>query len=55
MKLWDWAALVPVIQGAGGSITDWNGHPLHENGDGRVLALGDPGLLGAAMAALTIT
>ena len=25
MKLWDWAALVPVIEGAGGKITDWSG------------------------------
>ncbi len=54
MKLWDWAALVPVIQGAGGSITDWNGQPLHEHGDGRVLALGNPALLAETMAALTI-
>src|SRR4029078_11989799 len=22
MKLWDWAALVPVIEGAGGKVTD---------------------------------
>ena len=28
LKLWDWAALVPVISGAGGSITDWSGQPL---------------------------
>ena len=25
MHLWDWAALVPVIEGAGGRMTDWNG------------------------------
>jgi myo-inositol-1(or 4)-monophosphatase len=52
MQYWDWAALVPIIQGAGGSITDWNGAPLHPNGDGRVLALGDASLLSDAMAAL---
>ena len=52
MQLWDWAALVPVIQGAGGSITDWNGAPLRPGGDGRVLALGDPGLLDRAVAVL---
>ena len=28
MKLWDWGALVPVIEGAGGSVTDWHGQPL---------------------------
>ena len=25
MKLWDWAALVPVVEGAGGRVTDWSG------------------------------
>ena len=45
MKVWDWAALVPVIEGAGGRITDWSGRPLGQDGDGSVLALGDPTLL----------
>lgn len=53
MKLWDWAALVPVIEGAGGRITDWNGQPLYPNGDGRVLAVGDPALLQPAIARLS--
>lgn len=44
MKIWDWAALVPVIEGAGGRVTDWNGDRLREDGDGSVLALGDPAL-----------
>jgi histidinol phosphatase-like enzyme (inositol monophosphatase family) len=52
MKLWDWAALVPVIEGAGGRITDWSGQALRPDGDGRVLAVGDPGLLDAAIARL---
>jgi myo-inositol-1(or 4)-monophosphatase len=45
MKPWDWAALVPVIEGAGGRCTDWAGRPLRLDGDGTVLALGDPALL----------
>jgi histidinol phosphatase-like enzyme (inositol monophosphatase family) len=45
MKPWDWAALVPVIEGAGGRCTDWAGKPLHLAGDGTVLAVGDPALL----------
>ena len=52
MKVWDWAALVPVIEGAGGSVTDWSGRPLREGGDGSVLALGDPALLNAARSLL---
>lgn len=41
LKPYDWAALVPVIQGAGGLITDWDGKPLALNAQGRVLAAGD--------------
>jgi histidinol phosphatase-like enzyme (inositol monophosphatase family) len=52
MKPWDWAALVPVIEGAGGRITDWRGEALRPEGDGRVLAVGDPALLALAAAAL---
>jgi myo-inositol-1(or 4)-monophosphatase len=48
MKPWDWAALVPVIEGAGGRCTDWAGRPLRLDGDGTVLAVGDPALLSAA-------
>ena len=53
MKIWDWAALVPVIEGAGGSLTDWQGHKLTSDSDGHTLAVGDPGLLAKAVAILT--
>jgi len=45
MKIWDWAALVPVVDGAGGRVTDWQGNPMRPDGDGRTLAVGDPALL----------
>lgn len=45
MKPWDWAALVPVIEGAGGRCTDWAGRPLRLDSDGTVLAVGDRALL----------
>ena len=49
LKLWDWAALVPVVEGAGGRVTDWEGRPLTPTSDGRVLAVGDPALLPEAV------
>jgi len=49
LKIWDWAALAPVIEGAGGRLTDWNGHALRPDGDGRALAVGDPALLAPAV------
>ena len=38
LKPHDFAALVPVIKGAGGVITDWDGKELTTQSDGRVLA-----------------
>lgn len=41
MKDGDYCALVPVIEAAGGIITDWNGNPLAPGSNGTVLACGD--------------
>ena len=41
LKIHDWAALVPVVTGAGGVMTDWAGKPLRRGSDGRVIAAGD--------------
>ncbi len=38
----DYCALVPVIHGAGGAITDWEGGALNLHSGSRVLAAGDP-------------
>jgi histidinol phosphatase-like enzyme (inositol monophosphatase family) len=38
----DYLALVPVIRGAGGVITDWEGQPLTLDSGGRLIASGDP-------------
>jgi len=42
LGLYDYTAIVPVIQSAGGIITDWNGNALtlqnHGNSKGRVVA-----------------
>ncbi|HQT79659.1 MAG TPA: inositol monophosphatase family protein [Rhodopila sp.] len=53
LKPWDWAALLPVIEGAGGRLTDWRGQPPRVDGDGRVIAVGDPALLPDVIAALS--
>lgn len=45
LKPWDWVALAPVIEAAGGSMTDWAGQPLRLDGPGQVIALGDRALL----------
>jgi inositol-phosphate phosphatase / L-galactose 1-phosphate phosphatase / histidinol-phosphatase len=45
LKLHDFAALVPVVTGAGGHMVDWNGQPLRQGSDGTILAVGDSGLL----------
>ena len=54
MQPWDWAALAPVVEGAGGRLTGWDGKPLTlEGADGRVLAVGDPAMLPEAVGLLT--
>ena len=52
LKLHDFAALVPIVEGAGGMMTDWAGDPLNADSDGRVIALGDPARLEDVLAAL---
>ena len=52
LKLHDFAALIPVVEGAGGIMCDWNGDPLHAASDGHVLAIGDPARLEDVVAAL---
>lgn len=45
LQVYDYAALVPVVEGAGGMMSDWQGNPLDADSDGRVIALGDPARL----------
>jgi histidinol phosphatase-like enzyme (inositol monophosphatase family) len=49
LKHHDFMALVPVVEGAGGTMTDWDGRPLTASSGGRVLAAGDPGVHRAAL------
>lgn len=50
LKPWDWSALVPVIEAAGGRVTDWLGRPPGD--DGRILAVGDERLIDQALITL---
>jgi myo-inositol-1(or 4)-monophosphatase len=47
LKPYDIAALIPIITGAGGVVTTWEGKPA-QNG-GRIIAAGDPRVHEAAM------
>ncbi|MDF0487109.1 histidinol-phosphatase [Sphingomonas sp. H39-1-10] len=42
LKLHDFAALVPIVEGAGGRMCDWQGDPLTADSIGEVIAAGDP-------------
>jgi len=39
LKLWDWSALIPVVEAAGGEVTNWRGEAI--DGTGQILAVGD--------------
>jgi myo-inositol-1(or 4)-monophosphatase len=39
LKRWDVAAILPIVEGAGGVVSDWNGDPI--TGEGNIIAAGD--------------
>lgn len=55
LKPYDFCALKPVIESAGGVITDWEGNPLTIASDGHVIAAATPELHHQAMALLKPT
>jgi len=50
LKVWDWSALMPVVQAAGGTVTDWSGGA--PDATGRVVAAGDVRVRDQALALL---
>lgn len=48
----DYAALIPVVEGAGGVITGWKGEPVQESDRGRVIAAASAELHAAALEVL---
>ena len=55
LKLHDFAALAPIVEGAGGRLCDWNGDPLTAASEGHVLAIGDPARTDDVLEALRAT
>lgn len=49
LKAHDFCALVPIVKGAGGQMTDWNGQELTIHSDGKVLVTGDAKLHAEAL------
>jgi len=47
LKPWDIQALIPIVEGAGGIVTDWRGGPCADGG--RVIAAGDKRVHAAAL------
>lgn len=41
LKPYDFSAMLPIVEGAGGIATDWQGAPLTLASDGRVVVAGD--------------
>ena len=53
LGIYDYLSLVPVIEGAGGHITDWRGQALTMDSQGDVIAAGDRRILDQAVATLS--
>jgi histidinol phosphatase-like enzyme (inositol monophosphatase family) len=51
LKSWDIDAAIPVVEGAGGLVTDWRGEPVGAHG-GQVAIAGDRACLDEALVAL---
>ncbi|HEX6111311.1 MAG TPA: histidinol-phosphatase [Geminicoccaceae bacterium] len=51
----DFMALIPVIEGAGGVVTDWQGAALTPTSDGRIVAAGDAKVHEHALKLLALT
>jgi len=52
LKRWDIAPLIPLIEGAGGIVTNWDGGS--PGGGGNVVAAGDPRVHAEALKVLAL-
>ncbi|RAK58898.1 histidinol-phosphatase [Phenylobacterium hankyongense] len=51
LQSWDIEAAIPVVEGAGGLVTDWRGQPVGDHG-GQIAIAGDRACLEEALVAL---
>jgi len=51
LKCWDIEAAIPLIEGAGGLVTNWRGEPIGQHG-GQMAIAGDRAVLDEALVAL---
>jgi histidinol phosphatase-like enzyme (inositol monophosphatase family) len=51
LKAWDIEAALPLVEGAGGLVTDWRGGPVGDRG-GQIVIAGDRACLDEALVAL---
>ena len=51
LKSWDIEAAIPLLEGAGGFVTDWRGQPIGQHG-GQMVIAGDQRVLSAALTLL---
>jgi inositol-phosphate phosphatase/L-galactose 1-phosphate phosphatase/histidinol-phosphatase len=54
LKPYDFCALIPVIEGAGGRICDWDGDVLNLQSSGHIIAAGNPDLADAVSDILSV-
>jgi histidinol phosphatase-like enzyme (inositol monophosphatase family) len=52
LEPYDYLPIVPIVEGAGGWMTDWKGRPPGLNSDGRIIAAATKPLLDAALDSL---
>ncbi len=52
LEPYDFMALVPVVEEAGGVVTDWNGEAVTLDSDGRIVAAATPALHAAILSAM---
>jgi inositol-phosphate phosphatase / L-galactose 1-phosphate phosphatase / histidinol-phosphatase len=54
LKPYDFLPIVPIVNGAGGIMTDWSGNRLTPESDGRIIAAATPALHQAILAETTM-